>query len=356
MATRAGTAGRDPDSREKPSSPSEITKSSWSYLLRRSFHEFGRDQCTDSAAVMTFFAVLSVFPGMLTVVSLLGVVGQAEATTATILRLLDEFGAPDGAVAVLEGPIHELADFSSAGLALAASLVGALWTASGYVRAFARAMNRIYEVEEGRPIWKLYPMMIGVTVSLVILVVAMMLMLLLSGPIAARLGAVVGLSESALQLWNTLRVPVLLGLLTFMIAVLYYATPNIHQPKFRWLSPGSLLAIVVMIAATAGFNVYVSHFSNYNATYGAIGGVLVLLLWLWIMNIVLLAGAEFNAEIERARELQAGITAEGTLRLPPRDVRASRRLQDKEQDLVDEGRRLRENHAHAETAPAEAPR
>ncbi|GGG61392.1 hypothetical protein GCM10011374_25500 [Kocuria dechangensis] len=341
----SGTPENDPDAPQKPSSPTQITRPSWGYLLRRTLHEFRRDACTDSAAVMTFFAVLSIFPGLLTVVSLLGVVGQAEATTATLLRLLEEFGAPQGAVAVLEEPISELTGFSSAGLALVASLVGALWTASGYVRAFARSMNRIYEVEEGRPVWRLYPTMIGVTVSLVVLVVAMILLLVLSGPIVERLGGLVGLSGTALQLWNTARIPVLLALLAFMIAVLYYATPNIHQPKFRWLTPGSVIAIVVMAAATTGFSFYVANVNDYNATYGAIGGVLILLLWIWIMNIVLLAGAEFNAEIERARQLQAGITAEETLQLPPRDTRASRKLQEEEQKLIDQGRRLRRNHA-----------
>ena len=341
-----GRPGDDPDGVEKPSSPAQLTRPSWSYVLRRSVYEFGRDQCTDSAAVMTFFAVLSIFPGLLTVVSLLGVVGRAEATTATLLRLLDEFGVPEGAVSVLEGPISELTGFPAAGLALVTGLIGALWTASGYVRAFGRSMNRIYEVEEGRPVWRLYPAMIGVTLSLVILVVGMILLLLLSGPVAERLGGMVGLGGTALRLWNAARIPVLLTLLAFMVALLYYATPNIRQPRFRWLSIGSAIAIVVMAAATTGFSFYVTHFNDYNATYGAIGGVLVLLLWIWIMNIVLLAGAEFNAETERARELQAGIEAEQSLQLPPRATRQIRRLQEKEQELVEEGRRLRRIHAH----------
>lgn len=340
-----GTPGDDPDRSEKPSSPTQITRPSWRYILRRTVHEFLRDECTDSAAVMTFFAVLSIFPGLLTVVSLLGVVGQADATTRTLLRLLNEFGAPDGAVAVLEGPIGELTGFPSAGLALVTGLVGAIWTSSGYVRAFGRSMNRIYEVEEGRPVWKLYPMMIGVTLTLVALVGGMVLLLVLSGPVAERLGGLVGLSGTALQLWNAARIPVLLALLAFMIAVLYYATPNVRQPKFRWLSMGSVIAIVVMAAATAGFSFYVSNFGNYNATYGAIGGVIVLLLWVWIMNIVLLVGAEFNAETERGRQLQAGIHAEENLRLPPRDTRGIRKLRRKEQKFVAEGRALRRRHA-----------
>ncbi|MEX5294461.1 YihY/virulence factor BrkB family protein [Kocuria sp. CPCC 205268] len=341
----SGDPGADPDSAEKPTSPAQISRPSWGYILRRTVHEFRRDDCTDSAAVMTFFAVLSLFPGLLTVVSALGVVGQAEATTRTLLRLLDEFGVPDGAVGVLAGPIGELTVLPSAGLALITGLVGALWTASGYVRAFGRSMNRIYEVEEGRPFWTLYPLMVGVTLALVLLVVAMMLLLLLSGPVAESLGELVGLGPETLRLWHAARIPALLVLLVLVIALLYYATPNIRQPRFRWLSIGSAVAILVMVAATTGFSVYVSEIGNYNATYGAIGGVIVLLLWLWIMNIVLLAGAELNAEIERGRQLQAGIEAEETLRLPPRDLRGVRRLEAKEEELVEEGRALRRRHS-----------
>jgi membrane protein len=247
-------------------------------------------------------------------------------------------------VAVLEGPIGELTGFPSAGLALVTGLVGALWTASGYVRAFGRSMNRIYEVEEGRPVWKLYPLMIAVTLSLVVLVVGMMLLLLLSGPVAERLGGLIGLGGPVLQLWQAARIPALLLLLVFVIALLYYATPNIRQPRFRWLSIGSVVAILVMSAATSGFSFYVSNVNDYNATYGAIGGVIVLLLWIWIMNIVLLAGAELNAEIERGRQLQAGIEAEENLRLPPRDLRGVRKMQAKEDELVEEGRALRHRH------------
>ncbi|MUN62599.1 YihY family inner membrane protein [Kocuria sediminis] len=340
----SGGPGEDPDGAGKPSSPTQITGLSWSYVLRRTVHEFRRDECTDSAAVLTFFAVLSVFPALLAVVSLLGVVGQAEETVGTILRLLHESGVPAEAVAVLEGPIRELAESSAAGPALVTGLVGALWTASAYVRAFGRSMNRIYEVEEGRPFWKLYPLMVGVTLVLVALAVGMMLVVLLSGPVAERLGELVDLPGSTLRLWQAARGPVVLALLSFVVALLYSTTPNVRQPRFRWLGIGSVTAIVVMAAATAGFSSYVSRFGNYNTTYGAIGGVIVLLLWIWIMNTVLLAGAEFNAETERARRLQAGIAAEEDLLLPPRDVRAARKLRQKEQALVEEGRDLRRRH------------
>ncbi|MFI7483848.1 YihY/virulence factor BrkB family protein [Kocuria sp. M1R5S2] len=331
----------DPDSAAKPASPTEITRPSWGYILRRTVHEFRTDECTDSAAVMTFFAVLSLFPGLLVVVSLLGVLGQGEATTRAILDLLHSVGAPAGAVEVLEDPVNDLTTSPSANLTLAAGLVGAVWTASGYVRAFARSMNRIYETLEGRPAWKLYPLMLGVTLVLIVLVMVMVLILILSGPVAEWIGGLIGLGGTALAVWNVLRWPVLLALLAGMIALLYYVTPNVRQPRFRWLSLGSALAIVVMALATAGFSYYVSNFGNYNATYGTIGGVIVLLLWLWIMNAVLLAGAEFNAETERGRQLQAGIVAEENLRLPSRDTRGSERTRARERRFVDDGRELR---------------
>lgn len=337
----------DPDSTGEPTSPAQITRPSWRYLLRRTVHEFLRDECTDSAAVMTFFAVLSIFPGLLTVVSMLGVFGQTELTIAALLGLLEEIGTPDEVVALLEEPISELAGFPSAGLALALSLLGALWTASGYVRALARSMNRIYEVQEGRPAWKLYPVMIGVTLSLMVLVAGMILLLLVSGPVARRLGELFGLGETALLISDGARIPVLLLLFAFIVTLLYYATPNVRQPTFRWLSIGSLFAIAVTALATTGFSFYVSNFNDYDATYGAISGVIVLLLWMWIVNIVLLAGAELNAEIERARQLQAGLPAEETLQLSSRDTRQTTKVRKRDQDMVDQGRRLRQIHAQS---------
>jgi membrane protein len=235
---------------------------------------------------------------------------------------------------------------TGAGLALVVGIIGAIWTASGFVRAFGRAMNLMYDVDEGRPFWKLYPVMLGVTLVLVTVVVIMMLLLILSGGFAQALGDMIGLGETALMVWNIVRWPILVLLVVFMIAVLYYATPNIKQPKFRWLSIGAVVAIVVMALATAGFGFYVANFGNYNATYGAIGGVIVLLLWIWIMNVVLLFGGELDAEIERGRQLQAGIRAEETLQLPPRDTRHSRKLTEKALGLVNDGRDLRTSHVH----------
>jgi membrane protein len=242
---------------------------------------------------------------------------------------------------VLEQPIQQLTASPTAGLVFAVGVIGALWSASGYVGAFGRVMNRIYEVDEGRPFWKLRPVMLLVTIVLVALGALMLVMLVTSGPIAAAIGGLVGLDEAAVTAWNIAKWPVLVIVAVVAIALLYYATPNVKQPRFRWISMGAFIALLVLGATTAGFGFYVANFANYNRTYGAIGGVIVLLLWLWLANLSLLFGAEFDAETERGRELQAGIKAEETLQLPPRDTRRSEKQQRQARDDVARGRLLR---------------
>jgi membrane protein len=226
--------------------------------------------------------------------------------------------------------------------------VVALWSASGYVSAFSRAMNRIYEIDEGRPFWKLKPAMLLVTLIAVVLVAAMALMLVISGPIAQAVGNVIGLGSTALLVWNIAKWPVIVILVIVVIAILYYATPNVRQPKFRWISMGSLISLVVFVLVSLVFGLYVANFSHYNKTYGAIGGVIVLLLWLWILNMSLLFGAEFDSEVERARELQGGIKAEESIQLPPRDTTRSDKLHRQEREEVTRGRELREESDRGE--------
>ena len=335
----------DPESDRKPDSLGEIKKPSWGYVFKRAASEFSKDDCTDLAATLTYFAVLSMFPALLAIVSLLGVFGQGEATTRAITSFLEQY-APQELVTLLEEPINNLTTGTGAGLALLTGLLGALWTASGYTGAFGRAMNRIYEVEEGRPIWKLRPMNILVTLMLVLIVVLIMGMILISGGVAQWVGDLVGLGGTAVTVWNIAKWPVVVLLAIVLIAVLYYFTPNVQQPKFRWISLGSMIALVVMALAGLGFFWYVSNFASYNATYGIIGSVIILLLGLWIMNNVLLLGAEIDAEIERGRELQGGIKAEESIQLPPRDTRQIDKQEKKEEKLIDRGRKLRLEHEH----------
>jgi membrane protein len=273
-------------------------------------------------------------------VSLLGLVGQGESTTTTLLDIVRQLGQSQVADQ-LEGPINQLVGAQGAGLALVLGLAAAIWSASGYVGAFGRAMNRVYQVDEGRPIWKLRPVVLLITVALVLMAALVLIGLVVSGPVAQALGDAVGLGDLAKTIYGIVKWPVMLGLVVVMVAVLYHATPNVRQPKFRWVSVGATVAILGWVLASVAFGFYVSNFGSYNKTYGSLAGIIVFLLWLWITNLALLFGAEIDAELERARELQAGIEAERTLQLPPRDTRNSEKAEMKLDKKVAEGRQLR---------------
>ncbi|HEY0260300.1 MAG TPA: YihY/virulence factor BrkB family protein [Lacisediminihabitans sp.] len=345
MADRRGreaaeTSEPAPDDPRKPDSPDDITKRSWGYVLRKTVREFSADQCTDLAAALTYYAVLAVFPALLAIVSLLGLFGNARRTTDTLLDLVQGL-VPASTLDLLREPIQNLTHSPAAGLALATGIVGALWSASGYVGAFGRAMNRVYSVQEGRPFWKLRPVTLAVTVLAVAAAVIVALLLVISGPIAEQVGSALGLGHGVVVAWDIAKWPVLAVLAVVVIAVLFDATPNVRQPRFRWISVGAVAALVVWAIASAGFAFYAANFSNYNATYGSIGGVIVFLLWIWISNNALLFGAELDAELERGRELQAGIEAEETIQLPPRDTAKITKAQEQHAKDVLAGRRLR---------------
>lgn len=329
-----------PDDPRKPDSPGDIAKESWKYVLRKTMREFGSDQCTDLAAALTYYAVLALFPALIALVSLLGVIGQGGAMTS----LLDMLGdvAPASAVEVIRGPLEGFASSPAAGFALVSGILVAIWAASGYVGAFTRAMNRVYEIEEGRPFWKLKPMQLLVTVIGIALLLVLAVILAISGPVTDAVGGALGIGETAQFVWAILKWPVLVAILVGMVAILYYATPNAQQPKFRWISIGGVIALVVLGIASLLFGLYVANFASYDRTYGSIAGVIVFLLWLWIANVALLFGAEFDAELERGRQLQAGIAAEEKIQLPPRGVSKSTKVRKKELQDIEIGRRLRE--------------
>jgi membrane protein len=338
-AARAETSPAPHDDR-KPASPSDIDKPGWKYTAKAAFGEFQRDQCTDLAAALTYYSVLSVFPAILALVSLLGFFGQGESTTTALLDIVRQLG--QGQVAdQLKGPIDQIVNARGAGLALVVGLVGAIWSASGYVGAFGRAMNRVYQVDEGRPVWKLRPVVLLLTVALIVMAALVLVGLVVSGPVATAVGNAVGLGDLGQTIWGVLKWPVMLGIVVVMVAVLYHATPNVRQPKFRWVSVGATVAILGWVLASVAFGFYVSNFGSYNKTYGSLAGVIVFLLWLWITNLALLFGAEVDAELERTRELQSGIPAEEVLQLPPRDTRNSDKAEEKLKQKVAEGRRLR---------------
>jgi membrane protein len=287
-------------------------------VLKRTISEFRDDNLTDWAAALTYYSVLSLFPALIALVAILGLVGTEE-TVESLLEIVDEVG-PDSAVETFRGPVESVAnDGAGAGLALVLSLAVALWTASGYTGAFMRASNAIYEVEEGRPFWKLRPLQIAVTLIMVMLLALVLVAIVLTGPLAEAVGGVIGISDAAVTAWNYAKWPLLALVIVTMLAFLYYAAPNVKQPSFRWLTPGSGLAIVIWILASVAFGIYVANFGSYNKTYGALGGAVVFLIWLWLSNVAVLLGAELNAEIERERELAAGDSeATERIQLEPR--------------------------------------
>lgn len=331
-----------PDAPGKPDSPGDLRKPTWGYSLRKALREFMDDQCTDLAAALTYYSVLALFPGIIALLSLVGLVGQQQQTVDTLLQILRDIGA-SSAANTLEPTITQLAASQGAGLALVIGLLAALWSASGYVNAFSRGMNRIYEIDEGRPIWKLRPVMLLITLVTVLLAALVAVGLVLTGPAAEAVGRAIGLESTAVTVWSIAKWPMLLAVVVLIVALLYYATPNVKQPKFRWVSVGAIIAIVVWIIASAAFGFYVSNFSSYDKTYGSLAGVIAFLLWLWITNLALLFGAEVDAELERGRQLQAGIAAEEELQLPPRDTRKSEKAAAKEQEDIERGRKLRES-------------
>ena len=340
--TEPGQDAAAQQERRKPDKPTDLKKQSWKYGLRRALKEFSDDQCTDLAAALTYYAVLSLFPAVLAMVSLVGIVGQGPRATDALLKIVADIGQPS-VVEAVRGPLQSISRSTGAGLTLVLGLLTALWSASGYVGAFGRAMNRIYEIGEGRPFWKLRPLQVVITLIAVVLVALVALSLVVTGPLAQAIGSAVGLGSTAVTVWNIAKWPVLVAVVVLIVAILYYATPNVKQPRFRWISTGAAVAILVWVVASAAFGFYVANFSSYNKTYGTLAGVIVFLLWLWITNLALLFGAEVDAEMERARQLQGGIAAEDELQLPARDEKGLHKKQQKEEKIQEEGRALRDS-------------
>jgi membrane protein len=308
-----------PERRPAPEEPTDLPKRSWLGVLKRTIKEYGDDNLGDWAAALTYYAVLSIFPALLVLVSLLGLAGQS--TTQAIVDNVGQL-APGAATDIVRGAVQNLQrNQGAAGFAFFIGLAGAIWSASGYVGAFMRAANAIWDVEEGRPVWKTIPLRVAVTIATLVLVTISALAVVLTGPLARTVGNIVGLGETAVQIWDIAKWPVLVLIVSFMFALLYWAAPNVKHPKFQWVSPGGLLAVVLWIIASAAFAFYVANFASYNKTYGSLGGVIVFLVWLWITNIVILLGAEFNAELERGRQIAAGRPEDDEPYLEPRDTR-----------------------------------
>jgi membrane protein len=288
--------------------------------LKRTFWEFKEDNLADWAAALTYYGLLSLFPALIAMVSLIGLFGDPKSTTESLTDIISSIG-PASAAETFSGPIESITENrGTAGLAFVLGLAVALWSASGYVGAFIRASNVIYETPEGRPFWKLRPLQIAVTLAMVIGLALIALSLVLTGPIVEAVAEPLGIGSTAVDVWNLAKWPVLVCAFLLMLAVLYYASPNVKLRGFRWVTPGGLVAVVVWAIASALFGFYVANFGSYDKTYGTLGGLVALLVWFWVTNLAILFGHQLNAERERSLEIEEGTPrAEREIQLEPRD-------------------------------------
>jgi len=287
-----------------PDSPTGLPGSSLFSAVKRTVKEFSNDGLTDWAAALTYYGVLSIFPGLLVLVSLLGLVGQGDPDSVrdTVGQVVP---SPELTKVITEA-IGQVQRSDVASLVAIFGLLAAFWSASGYIAAFMRASNAIYDVPEGRPIWKTLPIRVGVTALVGLMLIASVLIVVFTGRIAEVAGDLIGLGAAAVTVWNIAKWPVLIVLVSLMFSLLYWAAPNARHGGFRWISPGGIVAVLIWLVVSGGFAFYVGNFGSYNKTYGALAGVIVFLVWLWLTNLAILFGGELDAELERSRAISAG--------------------------------------------------
>jgi membrane protein len=318
----AGSSVRD----EVPSNPTDLSGGSWFAAARRALKEYKADDLQDRAAALTYFGIQSIFPGLLVLVSLLGVLGQSA--TQPLITNLGNAAPASVRKIIMTDVTHLQHSHAAAGILGIAGILLALWSASNYVAAFMRASNVIYDVPEGRPIWKTAPIRLGVTLVTMILLVASALIVVVTGGLAQKAGNVLGLGSTAVTIWDVAKWPVLLIIIGLILAILFWASPNARH-GFQWVSPGGITAVVLWLAASGLFAVYVANFSHYNKIYGSLAGIIIFLIWMWISNVAILLGAEFNAELERGRAVAAGHPAGQE---PFSELRDDRKLRKKEKN------------------------
>ncbi|WP_329044672.1 YihY/virulence factor BrkB family protein [Streptomyces sp. NBC_01422] len=317
--THGGHVGPDPEvERDAPDGPASMPRRSWWAVLKRTVGEFTDDELADRAAALTYYSVLSLFPALLVLVSLLGIAG--ESATRQVMDNLQKL-APGPVRDILSGAVEQLQGNGGTGSLMAVvGLLLALWSASGYIAAFIRSSNVVYDMPEGRPAWKVLPLRLALTVTLMVLAVVSALIVVFTGPVAQKAGSALGVGGPALTAWSIAKWPVLVLLVIIMVALLYWAAPNARGRGFKWVTPGSFLALLLWMVASAGFALYVSHFSSYNKTYGALAGVIIFLVWLWITNLAILLGLEFDAEMARQRAIDGGHPEAEEPYVEPRDT------------------------------------
>ena len=303
---------------DAPAAPTRINRRGWGSVLKRTGKEFREDNLTDWAAALTYYGVLALFPALIALISIVGLLGQS--TVNSLKSNIQSIPAAGQAKQVVLNAITEISSHkSAAGIALILGLALALWSASGYVGAFMRASNAIYEIPEGRPFYRLRPLQMLVTFFMLVLIALCAAAIVVTGPVTQKVGQAVGLGGTTQTIFDIVKWPIILLVVSFIFSLLYFASPNVKHPGFKWITPGGVLAVIIWIVASAAFALYVKFFPN-NKTYGSFGGVIVFLMWLWISNIAVLLGQEMNAELERQRELDAGLPAEKEIQLSPRAV------------------------------------
>jgi membrane protein len=310
------------------SAPAEVSEaplarlgtSGWRAAFKRAMREFKADDLQDRAAALTYYGIQSIFPGLLVLVSLLGLIGSSA---TPLINSVSRAAPASVRHTVLSAMTHLQHGHAAAGaLAIVGILVG-VWSASGYVAGFMRAANVIYDVPEGRPVWKTTPVRLGVTLLMVVLLAASIVIVTVTGGLATRVGHGLGIGSAAVTAWEIAKWPVLLIVVSIMFTILYWAAPNARH-RFRWVSPGSALAVAAWLIASGMFALYVANFGHYNKVYGSLGGVIVFLIWMWISNVAVLFGAEFNAELERGRAIAGGLPPDQE---PFTELRDTRKLQ-----------------------------
>ena len=310
-------------SERTPDKPAELGRGGWLAAARRTAKEFKEDNLRDWAAALTYYGIQSIFPGLLVLVSLLGLIGKSA--TQPVVNGLTQLAPANVRTIVSHAITHLQSNHAAAGILTVVSLVLGLWSASNYVAGFMRASNAIYDVPEGRPAWKTYPIRLGVTVIMLVLLVASVLIVVVTGSLASRVGNGLGIGSAAVTAWSIAKWPVLLIIVSIMFAILFWASPNARQ-GFRWVSPGGFIAVILWLIASGLFAVYVSNFGHYNKVYGSLGGIIIFLIWMWISNVAILFGAEFNAELLRGKAIAAGTPPDQE---PYTELRDTRKLDKK---------------------------
>jgi membrane protein len=319
---RAGEASGPPPGaaglRRKPRRFADLPAGAWKRIARRTFDQFRADGVTNLAAALTYRAVLSLIPALIALVALLGVLGQYPQTYRSILDIVGRV-APQTTVRTIQGPLHGvIANKGGAGALLGLGLVGAIWAASGYVGTFSWATNILWETARGRSWYRQWPFNLGLTIVGLFLGTLVLIAFVLSGEVAKAVGDEIGVGSTTVAVWNVAKWPVIAAIATVMIGGLFYLAPNIRPPPVRFLSPGAILAVAAWVLCSVGFGLYLANFGSYNKTYGTLGAVITFLVWVWVTHIAILLGVELDSEIERERELAAGLPAEERLQLPLR--------------------------------------